>query len=536
MAGLIDVGILKPELAGSFAAGYRGAEEQRNALAQRQQQAAQAEQQLASGRQKLQMDEMTMQRMQEDRAALTGLRAKLRAAGQSDDPQVFFRVLAESDDPNIMMKGIEGLQRYRALEAYDRQYGGGGAPAMPSSAPNAMVAPAAFAELAAGAQPESMAPVPGVVSTSRVPGVVTAPITAPTGTMREIAPGGGMGAEMPLAPANALAPAAAAPVNAMVAAQPAAPASDVNALTRRYIMASRAGSPDAPVLLKQIEAALKPDPSELRTMRELGYPLTPEGYREFRLAQMNVQDGAVVPIVGPDGRPTYATRAQAVGQTPFTPAAVQVLGMGPQQGPAARGAAPAAEGKPLTRAQQDARRDKVGKEFKLAQGALQTTQDVLDSIAFVKSEPGLSRATGFSGTMLPSFPEGKAASAETRLANLKGKITALGKAAAAATGTIGSIATVEWKILSDQIAAIDPVKGIGPLLDQIDLVETQAKGALERIRDGYQRQFGEDFERFPQYSDLPPPKSSFKPRASARGAAPAAPAAPAKAGPSVSNW
>ena len=256
MAGLIDVGILKPELAGSFAAGYRGAEEQRNALAQRQQQAAQAEQQLASGRQKLQMDEMTMQRMQEDRAALTGLRAKLRAAGQSDDPQVFFRVLAESDDPNIMMKGIEGLQRYRALEAYDRQYGG--APAMPSSAPGAMVAPAAPAELAAGAQPESMAPVPGVISASRVPGVVTAPITAPTGTIREIAPGGGMGAEMPLAPANALAP-----------------------------MAVAAGRPDAPVLLEQIKVALKPDPtpSELRTMQTLGYPLTQEGFRAYRDAQ-----------------------------------------------------------------------------------------------------------------------------------------------------------------------------------------------------------------------------------------------------------
>lgn len=38
MAGLIDVGILKPELAGSFAAGYRGAEQQRNLLAQQQQQ------------------------------------------------------------------------------------------------------------------------------------------------------------------------------------------------------------------------------------------------------------------------------------------------------------------------------------------------------------------------------------------------------------------------------------------------------------------------------------------------------------------
>ena len=330
MAGLIDVGILKPELAGSFAAGYRGAEEQRNALAQRQQQAAQAEQQLASGRQKLQMDEMTMQRMQEDRAALTGLRAKLRAAGQSDDPQVFFRVLAESDDPNIMMKGIEGLQRYRALEAYDRQYGGGGAPAMPSSAPNAMVAPAAFAELAAGAQPELMAPVPGVVSTSRVPGVVTAPITAPTGTMREIAPGGGMGAEMPLAPANALAPAAAAPVNAMVAAQPAAPASDVNALTRRYNMASRAGSPDAPVILEQIKAALKPDPSELRTMQQLNYPMTQAGYSAFRAAQM--KDSAPPSMVAeytfaktPDGGnfkgsyQDFVTARAAAGRAPAAP-------------------------------------------------------------------------------------------------------------------------------------------------------------------------------------------------------------------------
>lgn len=176
------------------------------------------------------------------------------------------------------------------------------------------------------------------------------------------------------------------------------------------------------------------------------------------------------------------------------------------------GVKPAAEIKPLTEAQVIKRRDTVGKEFKTAVSALQTTQDVLDSIAFVKAEPGLARATGFTGTMLPSFPEGAAASADVRLANVKGKITALGKAAAAASGAIGSIATVEWKILSDQIAAIDPVKGIGPLLAQLDLVEQQAQGAISRIRDGYERQFGEDFERFPQFSNLPPPKSAVKPK------------------------
>ena len=191
----------------------------------------------------------------------------------------------------------------------------------------------------------------------------------------------------------------------------------------------------------------------------------------------------------------------------------------PTAGPAERTADRAAQPKPLTIAQENARRDKIGKEFKIAQGALQTTQDVLDSIAFVKSEPGLARATGFTGTMLPSFPEGAAASADVRLTNLKGKVTALGKAAAAASGAIGSIATVEWKILSDQIAAIDPVKGTGPLLAQLDLIELQAQGAMSRIQDGYQRQFGEDFERFPQFSNLPPPKSAIK-TAPAGGAAP----------------
>ena len=224
---------------------------------------------------------------------------------------------------------------------------------------------------------------------------------------------------------------------------------------------------------------------------------------------------ALVAVMGADGRPQYVSREQAIGMTPFSPATVKFMGGG---GTGAGGAAPAASaGKPMTQVQLAARRDKLGKEFKTAQNALQTTQDVLDSIAFVKAEPGLSRATGFTGTLLPSFPEGAAASAETRLKNLEGKVTALGKAQAAASGAIGSIANQEWKILADQIAAIDRSKGTGPLLSQLELVEAQAQGAMERIKDSYQRQFGEDFEQFPQFADMPTPKSSFKPKAPAGG-------------------
>lgn len=163
--------------------------------------------------------------------------------------------------------------------------------------------------------------------------------------------------------------------------------------------------------------------------------------------------------------------------------------------------------KPLTETQAIKLRTDVAKDYKSATTALAQMDDLLDSIEAVKTAPGLSAATGFSGKYLPSFPEGKAAQAETRIANLRGKVTALGKATAAMSGAIGSIANQEWKILSDQIAALDEVKGKGPLLEQINLVEQQAKRSNQIIRDAYEKTRGEDFERFPQFRDLPAPRS-----------------------------
>ena len=140
---------------------------------------------------------------------------------------------------------------------------------------------------------------------------------------------------------NTLAPAAAPVTNAMLApaAQPAVPPASVQLasagagpniddLMARYDLAAKAGHPMAPAILKQIEAALRADPSETRTMQQLGYPLTQEGYASFRAAQMREQaPAALVPILQ-NGRPVLVPREQAVGQTPFSPASVQVLGMG----------------------------------------------------------------------------------------------------------------------------------------------------------------------------------------------------------------
>jgi hypothetical protein len=324
-----------------------------------------------------------------------------------------------------------------------------------------------------------------------LPGAAPAPAATPS-IMRQPA------AAAPAAPMNMLAGTpvdigmgAPAPANAL-AAPPAAPEPMAGGFTRSQINAM-AGS-------------------DVKAMRERGERL--------------------LKLLPKDQPPRLADKFVPVGKLVFdretgqfiTPPAAAIAATQDRGAPAP---APAPALKPLTAAQEVARRDKIGKEFKSASSALQTTQDVLDSIAAVKSAPGLSRATGFTGTLLPSFPEGEAAQAETRLANLKGKVTALGKAAAAASGAIGSIANQEWKILADQIAAIEPVKGTGPLLEQIGLVEAQAVGAMERIRDAYNRQFGEDFERFPQFRDLPPPKSTQPKGRKSGGAVTPAGAAPA---------
>jgi hypothetical protein len=173
--------------------------------------------------------------------------------------------------------------------------------------------------------------------------------------------------------------------------------------------------------------------------------------------------------------------------------------------------------KPLTEGQEIKLRTDVGKDYKAATTALSQMDDLLDSIEAVKTAPGLAAATGYTGKYLPSFSEGAAAQAETRIANLRGKVTALGKATAAMSGSIGSIANQEWKILSDQIAALDEVKGKGPLLEQIGLVEQQARGAIERIRDTYEKTRSEDFERFPQFRNLPQSRRAAEPVASGTG-------------------
>lgn len=156
------------------------------------------------------------------------------------------------------------------------------------------------------------------------------------------------------AAANALAPAAAPVTNAMVApaAQLAVPPAGVNQLASagagpniddlmvQYDLAAKAGHPRAPVILKQIEAALRGNKMSDRFVpvgnlvfdRQTEQFITPT---EAQLGLTRPQQARTPIAVLQNGRPVYVSPEQAVGQTPFTPASVQVLGMGPGREPAA---------------------------------------------------------------------------------------------------------------------------------------------------------------------------------------------------------
>ena len=144
-----------------------------------------------------------------------------------------------------------------------------------------------------------------------------------------------------------------------------------------------------------------------------------------------------------------------------------------------------------------------------ATATIDTVADLRKSIKDLRNSPGLSAATGYTGVLLPSFTEGEAAQAEVRLEALKGKITAFGKAAASQTGAIGAIANQEWKILADQVAAINPIKGKKPMLEQLANLEQQLDRLVTRVESSYKDLYGTD-ENVP---------SSLRELRSARGSA-----------------
>lgn len=174
--------------------------------------------------------------------------------------------------------------------------------------------------------------------------------------------------------------------------------------------------------------------------------------------------------------------------------------------------------KPLTATQEAKLRDNLTKDYKSAKSTISMMDGVVRAVNDVRSlSPDQKEAiTGFSGYVPSMLPSSR--SADTKLKNLQGKVTEMGKSAASLTGAIGQMAVQEWRIVSDMIASLD-VTGMEPadLNNQLDIIEGQARRAASITRDAYENQYVEEFARYPGRFQLD--KTGATPAAASRGPA-----------------
>jgi hypothetical protein len=216
--------------------------------------------------------------------------------------------------------------------------------------------------------------------------------------------------------------------------------------------------------------------------------------------------GAVTPPYTPPGAMPSGVPGQRLpvaGDANFASAATPTRGPIPaSQFVADRQAAP----KPLTIQQERQLRNEIAKDFKSVDATIAQMNDVISATKDVAELPENTKKwiTGWTG-FIPSY-QNETREGDRRWRNLEGKITNLGKQAASLSGAIGSMAVQEWKIVKDMIASTDitnlTVEGLNR---QIDLIESQARGATNRVRDAYERQYQEEFGRFGDRFKLPPP-------------------------------
>ena len=231
-----------------------------------------------------QFNALKMEDLMQEREALNQIRSAITAKGGPPDLEAAAQAMVSTGRPQFVQSGMAILEKLRNQKEYERYLRDENAPPAAASAP------------------------------------------AP-------------------APANALIPAAAEPppANAMVApTSAAAPAvspqtQELMNRIRRVSQLGEVGKPEVAILKMQlenqlrVEAAENATPSDLIMMRRLGFEQTQEGLRQYRAAQSTPpQPRNPIPVLGPNNRPTLVTPEQAVGMTPLTPPAVQILGLNPR--------------------------------------------------------------------------------------------------------------------------------------------------------------------------------------------------------------
>lgn len=480
MAGLIDYGITKPELAGSFGAGY-----------------AQAEQ----TRQTQQANQMKLDQLKSDREAMIQLQSQLKAAGHDPDLNKVFDALIATGNPDYVMKGIEGKQRLKDQIEFAKISG------FDMNAP-------------AGAPAQAPAPVAPIAPKAGALGSGTFGIT-PEAPVNALAP------TAPQRPAmNAMvsaAPAPAAPVNALAAGPDQAKIAQVTTQIKRLMDFARTASPQmatqamsqARILQDQLELYSKRgqnEPADALMMQRLGYPLTPAGYQAYRDAQRQER------MLSPEEeaqriRISAASRAPAQPRPEQPPVAVVDPATGKQvyvtREEALKGRmTPAAAMESLPPKEIQKREAALPQATASVKGFEAKSDSFLRDLKALRDHPGLNQITGaIFGRTGSVSKEGSAAQALYDKVMAKGGFQALQdlREASKTGGALGNVSNQEGKQLTASFAAIDRRQAAEDVQAAIDQAIGDIEGAKTRMREAYDQTYS-----YKSNSPAPSPVSSAK--------------------------
>ena len=272
-----DFNIIKPELAGSFGAGYRASQENRMATEENQ---------------------LKLDQLKSDRQAMIQLQDQLKAAGHDPDLNKVFDALIATGKPDYVMKGLDGKKRLQAQVEFAKMMNldmSGAAPAAPAPAVHGtpMAAPEVAPTNALGGAPAPVAP---VAPTNALAGAPVAPVTAP-----------------------------AAPVNAMAGNQPMITQTQTRINNLLNYAARNAGTPEGTQAIQQ--AKIMQDQLELYSKKPSGIQeltdymsLTPEQKAAFEKLHKIKNPGTTIvnaptakSLSEPVGKRVEASLAKAEG-------------------------------------------------------------------------------------------------------------------------------------------------------------------------------------------------------------------------------
>jgi hypothetical protein len=216
--------------------------------------------------------------------------------------------------------------------------------------------------------------------------------------------------------------------------------------------------------------------------------------------------GAPVAVMGPNGRPQYVSREQAIGMTPFTPAAVKLMGGGGGGGAAPVGKAPAGyrytstgdlepipggPAAPGLSPKDIQKREAVFPQATSSVKSFETkSEQFIKELEKLRDDPGLNQITGAIYGRTPSVSrEGSRAQALYDKIFAKGGFQALQdmREASKTGGALGNVSNEEGRRLEksvvgglDRTQSIDDVKqGINDFIDEIRVSQARVREAYD---------------------------------------------------------